>query len=233
MGVELLGNNIDILSRSATISKVLEEMRIKIILHEYKPDARIIEANLAEEYQVSRVSIRAALQALESEGMIEALSNGGKKVICFRKKDLLDMYEVRKMHECKAIELIISNKVVNYAPFLSVLDNINDYHNNAVDLKKDVFCDLDIQFHRAILLMSQNRPLMQSWEVTSSVMSSLLNLNTLDWYKENYMEELYFKHKTILDCIITNKDKAIEVVAEHIDVAKEISLKILEQHGIV
>lgn len=217
-------------SRNATTTRILTDLRLKIIMQKYCKGDRLIETGLTQEYGASRTSIRTALQSLESEGMIKTLSNGGKEVIGFSKQYASDMYDVRQMLECYALELAIADPFPDYIPLLEVLEKINSYSaGNSHRREPSAYADIDIQFHRAVLRMSRNMPLLQSWETTSSIMLTMLTLNTTDAYKERYMDELYQKHKQIIDCIVMRDRKAVEIARNHIKDAKEITLAMLEK----
>jgi len=217
-------------SRNVTTIRILTDLRLKIIMQKYQMGNRLIETSLTQEYNASRTSIRTALQVLENEGMIKTLPNGGKEVVGFSKKYAADMYDVRQMLECHALELAIADPSPDYVPLLEVLRTINSYSTGATPCDDpSVYAEVDIQFHRAVLRMSRNVPLLQSWETTSSIMFTMLNLNSTDAYRERYMDELYRKHKQIIDYIVMRDRKAVEIIRKHIEDAKEITLAMLEK----
>ncbi len=54
-----------------------EKIRAGIAEGRWGPGARLVERDLAEEFAVSRVPVREALRALESEGFVELLPRRG------------------------------------------------------------------------------------------------------------------------------------------------------------
>lgn len=59
---------------------VLAQLRQAILLGEMAPAQRLVENELAERFDVTRASVRAALIELESEGLVERIRNRGSRV---------------------------------------------------------------------------------------------------------------------------------------------------------
>lgn len=84
------------------VAKVIRE---KILNKELKPGMRIIEQNLSDELEVSRVPIREALRQLEQEGVVEYTRNVGCSVKEITIKDLYEIYLLRSTYEILAVKL--------------------------------------------------------------------------------------------------------------------------------
>ena len=63
--------------KSKTPGVVINQIRAAILDGLYKPGDRLMEADLAEQFHVSRSPVREALQALESEGTLSATPYAG------------------------------------------------------------------------------------------------------------------------------------------------------------
>src|SRR5262249_42162719 len=72
------GNMVD--KKSKTPGVVINQIRAAILDGLYKPGDRLLEAELAEQFHVSRSPVREALQALESEGTLSATPYAGAVV---------------------------------------------------------------------------------------------------------------------------------------------------------
>ena len=59
------------------------------------PGDRVSELSVAETTGISRTPIRAALQRLEEEGLVEAIPSGGYAVKSFSEQDVFDAIEIR------------------------------------------------------------------------------------------------------------------------------------------
>jgi len=66
--------------KSKTPGVVINQIRAAILDGLYKPGDRLLEAELAEQFHVSRSPVREALQALESEGTLSATPYAGAVV---------------------------------------------------------------------------------------------------------------------------------------------------------
>lgn len=69
---------------------VVNAIRTKIMNHQLRPGERIVELELAQEFQTSRGPIREALRQLENEGIVEYTRNVGCSVRTF---SFWDSYE--------------------------------------------------------------------------------------------------------------------------------------------
>jgi len=83
-----------------------EYIRNKIITGEFVAGQTINETALASHLSISRPPIREALRTLENERLVVSVPRKGTYVGKLSIKDLRDLYQVRKMVECYAIELL-------------------------------------------------------------------------------------------------------------------------------
>lgn len=220
-------NSADSFFRGAIARRVLTELRVNIILGTYPPGEQLVEARLADELKVSRGSIRMAFQCLEKEGLLKVLPNGRKTVNGFSQKDVIDMYGLRLLLETEAMKTIISGKPVYFTPLVAILDQFAKYHggeNAAVD-----WCDLDVQFHRAIVTMANNRSILMAWETMSSLMYAFSHMHSVAGHMDDYVGDFYSNHKALLDAVITHDPLCLDVVKEHILSSQNRTLQLLAQ----
>ena len=64
-------------TKRKTPSIVIEQIRTAILDGLYRPEERLMEADVAAQFHVSRSPVREALQALESEGTLVATPYAG------------------------------------------------------------------------------------------------------------------------------------------------------------
>ncbi|MCL2001116.1 MAG: GntR family transcriptional regulator [Planctomycetes bacterium] len=217
---------LELFSRSSAGRKVIKPLRLGIILGDYAPGQRLIEAELAERYRVSRGSVRMALQVLESEGLIRRLRNGGKEVRGFSRQDAIDTHEFRWLLEKRALEIAFKLRQPYSTPLLDILRLIEE--QMAGGPKSDWYVT-DIRFHRAIMMTARNSPLLKAWEINSPLIHAIMTLNASAGYHSRYIEEFYRKHKAIFDSIVTRDRKAFELLETHIDDAKAITSELYDQ----
>lgn len=79
--------------------QVVDELREGIIEGRYRGGQRLVERDLSEDLQVSRITVREALQQLASEGLVEPLPRRGVVVTEVTEAHLRDLEEVRRSIE--------------------------------------------------------------------------------------------------------------------------------------
>lgn len=91
-------------NRSRSV-KALLAIRELILAGELAPGKRISELSVADRTGISRTPIRAALQRLSEEGLVETIPSGGFSVKSFSQQDVFDSIEVRGALEGLAARL--------------------------------------------------------------------------------------------------------------------------------
>lgn len=78
-----------------TKEDIFETLRMRVCMLDYAPEARLNERELAAEFGVSRTPMRAVLQRLERDGLIESRHGQGTAVTSIDLKRMQDVYVVR------------------------------------------------------------------------------------------------------------------------------------------
>ncbi|WP_062462381.1 GntR family transcriptional regulator [Demequina soli] len=79
--------------------RVLDELRAAILRGEFAPRQRLVESDLCEAFDASRFAIRAALQALEADGLVERQRNVGARIREISLEEACEITEVRQVVE--------------------------------------------------------------------------------------------------------------------------------------
>jgi GntR family transcriptional regulator of vanillate catabolism len=90
---------------SSQTDRAILGIRDLVLRGDFEPGARLSETELAERLGVSRTPIRAALQRLEEEGLLELLHGSGYTVRRFTEADIYDAIEVRGTIEALAARM--------------------------------------------------------------------------------------------------------------------------------
>ena len=91
------------LKQESTSGRIYEAIREAIFTSRLKPGERLREVHLAREFEVSRASLREALQRLAHEGLIELNSYKGAKIVELTPKQLDEMLALRLLLESEAV----------------------------------------------------------------------------------------------------------------------------------
>jgi len=87
--------------------EVYEIIKKKIVCHEFKPGERVIDKHIAEELGVSRSLVRQAFNILEKQELLVQVPRSGFFVREITKKDVKEIYDVRKLLETEATRLAV------------------------------------------------------------------------------------------------------------------------------
>jgi DNA-binding GntR family transcriptional regulator len=95
------------LQRVSTVDALAEALRGRILDGDLPAGARLREQALCDEYGVARHSLRAALRALASEGLVTIEPHRGAHVAQLTRDDVRWLYELRAALELEAAHLAL------------------------------------------------------------------------------------------------------------------------------
>jgi DNA-binding GntR family transcriptional regulator len=140
--------------------RIYEEIVRMIVSGELPSGAPLDEKELTEKLQVSRTPFREALGTLAKEGLIEIKPYRGFYVRSFSRKEIDDLYELRKTLECFAVELAVPHMSDRHiAKFEQLLDEA------VAALKRgdmETYGLRDRSFHETIAELSGNAALIET-----------------------------------------------------------------------
>ena len=109
---------------------IYEHLRKAIARNELKPDEFFTDAEIAEEFGVSRTPAREALQKLESNGYIERVPMKGNRVLGISPYELAHSFSIRKALETLAVRYsalrITGEELAEMEEILRDLDEVRD-----------------------------------------------------------------------------------------------------------
>ncbi|WP_062387625.1 GntR family transcriptional regulator [Demequina iriomotensis] len=79
--------------------RVIEELKAAILRGDFAPRQRLVEIELCEQFDASRFAVRAALQALEADGLVERQRNRGARIREIGIDEAIEITEVRQVVE--------------------------------------------------------------------------------------------------------------------------------------
>ena len=142
-----------------TADKVFEQMQHAIVEGEIAPGSKISEPELAKHYQISRSTLREALNRLEKCHLIERKANIGSRVVDCTIEGLLELYITREALEgmaCRQAALNITDDEIASMREMLV------QHSKAKELQEGVAYyqeEGDLDFHYKVILGSHNQQL--------------------------------------------------------------------------
>ncbi|MBQ6829966.1 MAG: FadR family transcriptional regulator [Clostridia bacterium] len=149
--------------------RVADELQM-LIMNNYRPGDRLpIENELAEQFSVSRITIREAIRQLNTMGMVDVRQGDGTFVkeltpssfmkpmlpmLALSNADVEDVFEVRLLIECKAVEYAAQRaRDEELASLRTLVKEMED-----VALAGDIvaYNEADARFHNAIAQCGHN-----------------------------------------------------------------------------
>lgn len=197
-----------IVKRNLLKDQIVDILREKILMGQIPQGTRMVERDIAEILNVSRIPVRDALLLLESEGLVEN-SPSGRKVITLVEEDLIKINQIRTTLEKLAVKLFIQ------AADPKTIDGLDDLLNKMNDafqkkeIKRFILCD--IQIHQYIWNHTNNQYLYGILNSLLGPISIIVSNHAInfDWKKTKLL------HDELISCIkkgdISGSGKSIEM----------------------
>jgi DNA-binding GntR family transcriptional regulator len=165
---------INSLERSLTVVPLVDALRSRIISRKLKHGDSLTENALAAEFGISRGSVRAALKTLEAEGVVITLPNGRKQVLGVTEKYVHDIFHTCMVIECEAARQILALKHVDFTEMAALVSRFQEVADAPTEIMREERSGINMQFHRALVRMAQNRPLLQCWYTIDPMVGALI-----------------------------------------------------------
>jgi DNA-binding GntR family transcriptional regulator len=133
---------------------VCDEIRRRILGHEYAPGERLIEEHIAEELAVSRNPVREALRVLEAEGFVQILPRKGAVVADLDVDHEEELYEILLHLESLAAQFAARKATDDDAA--SLLDIVQRSEQAAAAEDFVAVAELNSEFHTAVVGVARN-----------------------------------------------------------------------------
>lgn len=196
--------------------EIVDIIRERILKGEYKIGEKIKENQIASELRVSRTPIREAFKQLENEGLIDYIPNRGCFAKGFTRRDIEDLYAVRKALEILAVEWAVNR--INQAEIdkLQEQSDLMEFYTARKDGKKVL--EINSDFHAVIYNASGSRFMAQ---VLRSYKEYIDQTRKVIFDERDYLEEIFQEHKAVLEAV-KNRDVegAKAAMAKHLDGSK-------------
>ena len=146
------------IKKSESLKQQIYNLLKEDILNQRYNDEDILnERKISEELKVSRTPVREALKALEAENWVEYVPYKGIIVKKMGEKDLKNIFQIRTALELLTVELAMENMTKELVGRLEECHqkqkNILTKHSSPI---KELFIDLDVEFHGILLEMAGN-----------------------------------------------------------------------------
>ena len=193
--------------------RIVEVIRQAITSGDLAPGDRIVELQLAKQLGVGNTAVREALFELERAGLVTRIPNKGSFITKMSLEDALQIFRVRKELEGLALELAKEHMT---ATDLDILQGLVDAMKTAAGTSDfERFYQNDLEFHRTLWRLSQNRYLASSLETLVVPLFAFFLIRTRLDYTVDLLGSAQ-RHHQLLDSI-RNGDRVRESMTASLD----------------
>ncbi|MFD9826409.1 FadR/GntR family transcriptional regulator [Tsukamurella tyrosinosolvens] len=205
--------------RSALVQQVIENLQYGISAGRWPVGSKLpLEAELLEEYQVSRVTLRQAVQALVHVGMLETIQGSGTFVRASHElhavlarfldgEELRHLLEARLAIEAQAAELAAAHATSEEIDELAEVLARSRAAATSGDI--DALAPLSARFHRGVVVAAHNPVLTQLYSPLADDTEHTIREATSPRPMASFVDE----HATILEAISRGDGEAAFVAA--------------------
>ncbi|RLB39424.1 MAG: hypothetical protein DRH12_11520 [Deltaproteobacteria bacterium] len=202
-----------------------QALRDSILSGDLVPGQIYNEMTLARELGISRTPVREALLELSSQGLVTYLPRKGVMVKHYTKRDVEEIFELRKAIELTALEKIARSSSL---PDLSPLEKSLESQRRAWRRKdSDAYIRFDRSFHLMFCEMIGNRRFVAILENIRDLIH-LMAVRALN--REGRFEEVLREHEKVISSLRKgDAQSAKRAMDYHLERSKEAVLEHMEE----
>ncbi|MFV2045498.1 MAG: GntR family transcriptional regulator [Anaerolineales bacterium] len=192
--------NLHKVSRKLIYEDVLSILRAAILEGAFEIGEHLVETDIAEQLETSRVPVREAFKELAREKLIELHPFKGAVVASFAATDIHEIYTLRGLLEGFAARLVAKQATLDE---LAQLQEIHDEIEILIE-KNDLgpVPQKDFEFHREICRLSGNERLLEIWDALASQVRLVIAMAD-EIFLETY--SILEVHRPVMEALI-NRD---------------------------
>jgi DNA-binding GntR family transcriptional regulator len=193
--------------------RIVEIIRQAITSGDLQPGDRIVELQLAKQLGIGNTAVREALFELERAGLVTRIPNKGSFITKMTLEDAQQIFRVRKELEGLAVELAVPHMSAKDFDTLQGLVDAMRAAAESSDIER--FYHHDLEFHRTLWQLSQNRYLASSLETLVVPLFAFFLIRTRLDYTVDLLGSAQ-RHHHLLDSI-RNRDRVRDRMIASLD----------------
>lgn len=207
---------------ASLVNQIYSILKERIVNLELKLGQKIDIKKLAEELRVSQTPIRDVLNRLAKDDLVTLIPRRGYYVVELSAKRMEEIYDLRKIFECYALESAIES--INSNKLRELKQTAERLQNEANESKKRAkFNESDRQLHLLIVQNSPNERLHKMYFQIHDFVKISQRMNP-------EFERSLSEHILLLEAMLgKNLTKAKEILRMHIDNARDDGIKALKE----
>ncbi len=200
-------------------SRVINEMRRRIIAGEVRPGELLSEAALSDDLGVSRTPVREALKQLQTEGLIEIRPRVGNFVTVPSRREIAELFDMKELLEGAAARMLGQRGRV--AQLDQLEENLHQSDLAVADDDRGSYAVLVAQFHDLIVAGADNSKLAAHYRTLMNQLAyGRLVMTSLDQPGRPMQSDR--EHREVLELIIAkDADSAERVMRQHVRASRQ------------
>jgi DNA-binding GntR family transcriptional regulator len=197
---------------------VAAELRRRLLAGDYAGGQELRDTDLTAEFGAARPTIRAAVQMLVADGLLERGRGQSARVRSFTAADAVDLYRLRGPLEVAAVRLVLRER----PPLDGVQAALDEFTALAGQVSWDKVADADIAFHRAVFAASGSARLLRTFNEAGAELR-LLIAQLRPAYRD--AAQLAAEHAGLLAALRAGDEQAaVQAWNEHMSTAEHFFL---------
>jgi GntR family transcriptional regulator of gluconate operon len=196
--------------------QIADELRGEILSGVLQPGARLVTADLAQRWGVSRGPVREALMALENEGIVVSTRRHGTVVGNTSVVDLEEILSVREAIETFAAVDLCGETEVSQADLRRLADLLARMEREWAEGQFEAARDHDYAFHQLIVDLAGNSRFSTVYrQMISQTRHHSRAIDPQLWPLVGW-EKMRVIHRSLLDAVVSGDPEAVRsAVADH------------------
>jgi len=153
--------NESIIARESISDRVYQVIMDRILDGRYPPGFRLVELQLAREFNTSQAPVREAFCKMEAAGLVETEPYRGTRVRQVSEREMGEASQVRGVLEQLAAELSAANLQRNLKPLRAEADAVSAAAKAG---NPEIYVTRNHLFHRLIVEAAGNAALLRTWD---------------------------------------------------------------------
>lgn len=212
----------------SNVGRGVSALRRRILAGEVRPGLPLREVALAAELGVSRNTLREILLMLASEGLVQHVPHHGARVVQLGVRDARDLYLVRQVVECAAIERA-AERPGEAAEYLSTAVERLEKAAAARDL--DRLVEADLGFHRSLAALLESDRLASLFRTIETQLRLAFSIVAFADREYEQPEPLVVEHRRLQKLITGgNVDQAKAALLDHLAKYETRLIAVLRDH---
>lgn len=204
------------LPETSTADLVAERVREAILDGSLRPGDRLVEAELAERFAVSRGPVREAIRLLAPEGLVVLRRNRGAVVASPTFDDVLEVYAVRRSLGALALAHAVEAGAAGTAAYAAARDLLAALRDPRVQADSQSMLEADLAFQDAVLSLSGLPRISSLLEQSGRDAASFVSLLGITYDATDHVA-LIGRHERLLDALARgDADAAVSAWQHHI-----------------